>query len=246
MRMGQLDNKHFRQAIDAIERLDKAPTENDIAKIVIKAVAPFGIEYLCGGVPPSFRRQSFDACVLLRIWPPGWAEQYQQARFYQNDPVVKHIHKQLRSTHWSDVPIPDDRVAKSIMQIAAKDYQMRAGVMVPILGFDGYQAGISFAGRDIDTSANAKSAIELIAIYAFNRLNYFRARSTTSKMLLTARQKETLSWAARGKSAWDTSRILGVSESNVNKLLGCAIASLQAANKTHAVAEAIRRKEIDI
>jgi LuxR family quorum sensing-dependent transcriptional regulator len=244
--MGELDNRHFRQAMDAIERLDKAASESEVADIVSLAVAPFGLEYFCGGVPPSFKRQNFEACVMLRRWPQGWAEQYQRSNFHRHDPVVKHIHKQLRSSHWSDVPIPDDPTAQSIMQIAADDFRLRAGLMVPILGFDGYQAGISFAGSDIDASANAKSAVELIAIYAFNRLNYFRSAVAGPDKILTTRQKEVLTWAASGKSAWDTSRILGVSESNVNKLLASAIIRLQAANKTHAVVEAIRRKEIDM
>jgi LuxR family quorum sensing-dependent transcriptional regulator len=132
------------------------------------------------------------------------------------------------------------------MTIAATDFRMRHGIGIPIHSVNGYQAGISFAGYDIEQSADAKAAVELIAIYAFNKFTHLRIATAERPKILTPRQREILSWTAIGKTAWDIAQILGISEDTVNKQVGSAIVRLSASNRTHAVVEAIRRKEIDL
>jgi LuxR family transcriptional regulator, quorum-sensing system regulator BjaR1 len=58
---------------------------------------------------------------------------------------------------------------------------------------------------------------------------------------LTPRERECLKWAAGGKSEWEISQILGISEHTCEKHLLNAKAKLGAANRVQAVAEAIRR-----
>ena len=55
-----------------------------------------------------------------------------------------------------------------------------------------------------------------------------------------------LSWAARGKTAWETARILGVSERNVRWHLEEAQRKLETKNKTATVATALVNGEITI
>ncbi|WP_367716208.1 autoinducer binding domain-containing protein [Nitratireductor sp. GISD-1A_MAKvit] len=57
---------------------------------------------------------------------------------------------------------------------------------------------------------------------------------------LTPREKECLQWAAQGKSEWEVSQILGISEHTAEKHLLNAKTKLGASNRVHAVAEAIR------
>jgi DNA-binding CsgD family transcriptional regulator len=65
------------------------------------------------------------------------------------------------------------------------------------------------------------------------------APSPVGSPRLTARERECLLWAARGKTAWETSAILGIGEATVNNLLASAKLKLGAATRTHAVAKAI-------
>jgi len=62
---------------------------------------------------------------------------------------------------------------------------------------------------------------------------------------LTPRERECLVWAARGKTAWETSRILNNSESAVKKHLASAAEKLGARTRTHAVALALVRGIIE-
>jgi len=58
---------------------------------------------------------------------------------------------------------------------------------------------------------------------------------------LSERQKEVLRWASAGKTAWETGRILSISESAVNKTLARAARILECNGKAHAIARAFSR-----
>ncbi len=60
-----------------------------------------------------------------------------------------------------------------------------------------------------------------------------------SKVALSARQKECLSWASQGKTSKETALILGVSERTVNFHLYNAFDKLNVHSKNAAVAQAI-------
>jgi len=55
-----------------------------------------------------------------------------------------------------------------------------------------------------------------------------------------------LHWIAGGKSSWDISVILGISERAVNWLIASATRKVNAVNRTQAVVNAIRTGEISI
>ncbi|NTA14022.1 helix-turn-helix domain-containing protein [Agrobacterium tumefaciens] len=63
---------------------------------------------------------------------------------------------------------------------------------------------------------------------------------------LTAREREVLGWAAKGKTAWETSKILNISRSTVVCHRRNATSKLNASNIVHAIAEAVRRHEIQL
>lgn len=57
---------------------------------------------------------------------------------------------------------------------------------------------------------------------------------------ISAKEKECLMWVSLGKTAWETAGILGISPRTVEFHLANAIAKLDASNKIHAAAIAIR------
>jgi LuxR family quorum sensing-dependent transcriptional regulator len=89
----------------------------------------------------------------------------------------------------------------------------------------------------------ANAALQLIGVYAFNRLTKLRC-VTKQHGLLTEREREVLRWTAAGKTAWDTSGILNIATDTVNKHIASVMRKLGVYSRTQAVAEAIRRGEI--
>jgi LuxR family transcriptional regulator, quorum-sensing system regulator BjaR1 len=64
--------------------------------------------------------------------------------------------------------------------------------------------------------------------------------------LLTPREREVLEWVARGKSALDVADILDITKRTVDEHVQSAVRKLNAENRTHAVAIAMRERIIDI
>jgi DNA-binding NarL/FixJ family response regulator len=63
---------------------------------------------------------------------------------------------------------------------------------------------------------------------------------------LSQREKEILNWLKNGKSSWDISVILGISERTVNFHIDNIKQKLNATSRTHAVAIAVENELIDI
>ncbi|MEW6601357.1 MAG: helix-turn-helix transcriptional regulator [Nitrospirota bacterium] len=58
---------------------------------------------------------------------------------------------------------------------------------------------------------------------------------------LSEREKEVLTWSKRGKSSWEISAILNISERTVNFHINNIMQKLNAVSRTQAVAVAIER-----
>ncbi len=58
---------------------------------------------------------------------------------------------------------------------------------------------------------------------------------------LSKREKEVLTWSKRGKSSWEISAILNISERTVNFHVNNIMQKLNAVSRTQAVAVAIER-----
>ena len=63
---------------------------------------------------------------------------------------------------------------------------------------------------------------------------------------ITEREREVLTWAARGLSSRDTGKVLDIAKRTVDEHLQTAARKLGAANKTQSVAIAIRDRLIEV
>jgi DNA-binding CsgD family transcriptional regulator len=71
-------------------------------------------------------------------------------------------------------------------------------------------------------------------------------RRTALDLKLTDRERDVLSWAARGKTTQDTADIIGISNETVITHMKAAMNKIAAGNKTHAVAKALHLGLIDL
>lgn len=105
----------------------------------------------------------------------------------------------------------------------------------------------SFASKQVSIALSSDLAISPVefntAATSFADADAVRTLRSQDGVLLelTRREVECLSWAANGKSEWEISQILGISEHTSEKHLLNAKTKLGTVNRVHAVAEAIRR-----
>lgn len=107
---------------------------------------------------------------------------------------------------------------------------------------------VSFGGEkqpDAKLEALAQEWTSL-ANYFHSHILRLNGHDASSRMLVSARELDCLRWTAAGKTAWEASRILGISERTVRFHLNAAREKLNCATTTQAVAKAVASRMIQV
>jgi len=226
--------KRALEFVDAVEGLD-APA---LIRQFESLIASCGFSaYIMAGLPS--RKAALPELTLANGWPREWFELYVRDNYSAIDPIPRHGAATVQPFVWSEVAydLERDPGARMVMTRAA-EFGLREGYCIP-LHYDDGGAIISMAGEDPDLGPVARSAMQLIGIYAHNRLRALGRPKPLRRNQLTARECEILQWAAQGKTAWEISMILRIAERTVKFHLIEASKKLDAVNRTAAVAKAL-------
>jgi len=235
-------------AFDFVDTVQGLNSPEEILERFSFEISQFGFEsFLITGMPDP--KENLQDHVLLSGWPEEWFDLYMERQFYTVDPIAAQGRATVDSFRWSDVPIPtdnDQHPAHEVMS-AAEDFGLNEGFLVPIFGATGFQAAVTMAGSKVELEGDINPALQLMSIYAYNRARDLicGSDSISCEPVLTQRQREVLTWTARGKSSWEIGMIVGMSEQAVNSCVRRACRKLDTANRAHAVAVAIQSQEID-
>ncbi len=236
----------LRDAFGFVDTVAELPSVDDVANALERAVARYGLEhFIATGL--STRGLAFEELVIASRWPSEFFMLYVENDFARADPLIRRSIQSHMPFEWRADSYKSDanpRVVE-VMRRAA-DFGLKHGYLVPIHGPKGYEGCISMAGHELDLSARAKSALHLMALYAFDRMRCLRGDLPDKKIALTAREREVLSWVAAGKSAAQISQALKISKRTVDEHSQTAARKLGAANRTQAVAIAMRDRIIDV
>lgn len=237
---------HFDRTLSYISDLQQAETPGAICEKLLGVTSAFGLTALMAGtVPqPGTPRGKQKDHVLLCDWPVEWLERYVARNYVDHDPVVSRM-KQLQAPfQWRDATheITIDHDSEVVMGDAG-EFKLKDGLAFPLVTLDGQIVMVSLGGEQIEMSGLEFGMISLVSTYAIGRAMELTIapNRTIEHVELTPRERECLKWAAAGKSEWEISQILGISEHTSEKHLLNAKFKLGAVNRVQAVAEAIRR-----
>lgn len=146
---------------------------------------------------------------------------------------------------WDEVRDSDETV-RTIHELAERFGIGRHGISIPIRepGVGDAMFSINFDCEERhwrDVRMELAGEAHLFAHYFHQRMKrVVSAAPASASFDLSPREREVLQWAAEGKTARETARLLKVSESAVNLYAARAMSKLRARTKTHAVAIAVR------
>jgi LuxR family transcriptional regulator, quorum-sensing system regulator BjaR1 len=200
--------------------------------------------FIFTGLPAPAERA--EALVLLNGWPPEWFERYATRNYFALDGVSQWTLRTTRPFAWGEVPAElSSSHGSQRIKAEARAFNLRDGFVVPLYSAHHWQSAVSFASsHECDLSARERGALIMMGTFAdmsVRRIVGERPRPAK----LSRREREILGWASRGKSAWETSSILSISENTVIEHLREVRRKLDVATTIQAVAEGIRRGEID-
>jgi DNA-binding CsgD family transcriptional regulator len=230
-----------------IEESNRAPSPEQVFDLFRRAVGSFGYDKVAfAAVTPAAQtavRSLLPRPALVASCPQEWIDRYQACRYHEVDPCLLQAPMRLGPYTWADTAAAARLSARQrTLFREARDIGLCDGVCLPVHGPAGesYVVSLSGAARLADTTRHL-GTLQILATQlqlAYTAL----ARNGTAQppVQLSDRERECLTWTARGKSAWSIGHILSLSEHTVQFHLKAAIRKVGAGNRVQAVVAAIR------
>ncbi|PJI87211.1 helix-turn-helix transcriptional regulator [Sphingomonas koreensis] len=161
-----------------------------------------------------------DAMIRLHNYPEAWVDHFDRHRLGLSDPVHRASHRTNAGFPWNRVSDLIEMTPGDHRHIdMARAHGLVDGFTVPSNIVGEATGSCSFAiGRDRTLPVDTLQWAQLVGIASFEgarRIWLAGNRPPGPRPRLTDRQRDCLIWAARGKTAWEISRILGISEETV-------------------------------
>lgn len=235
------------KAWNFIKSIEDSDDEASVQRLLLKRAARSGFEWAFAGQVPSEAAKPRDipSHVLFQKFPEGWSERYNENNYALRDPVVRHLRRQQSPFTWDECyAAATRREDVKLIGGGAASFGLRTGYVIPIQLVGGVLAAVSFGASHADLHPEALAELAFAANFAVGHLLRLRHKPQSRERLVTPRERECILWASEGKTDWEISVILGISQPTVAKHLLAARQRLDVMNRAHLIGEAIRRKII--
>ena len=239
-----------RQALvfDTLDRIARQTSLTQVSAILVAAVAKFGFTALAvTGLPPP--SENADPHILTENTPEGFRDLYIHERFYLVDRLAARARTspgvfRFREVRYDRAKSPGH---ERLLQ-ALETFGMGRGLVVPIGRPTNLPASVWLAGEEPDLGEGTKQAAELMVLFAGRKAYSLSGAATVGAQTvnLTSREREALKWIAAGKTSWEVSVILRLSEKAIDKIIASAMVKLDAVTRAQAVVNAIRVGEVEL
>lgn len=161
-----------------------------------------------------------EPAIRLSTYPDDWVDYFDRNRFSLSDPIHRASYRTGAGFRWNRLSDfialtpADERVFE-----LARRHDLVDGFTIPFSVVGEPHGSCSFAvGHGRTIAHDVLPLAQLVGIVAFEGARRIEARRTgrlAPPPRLTVRQRDCLLWTGRGKTAWETSRILGISQETV-------------------------------
>jgi len=212
---------------------------------VAKSVYPLTTtSYLGVNIPLGADRKRFAQCMYSDQWVKHCVsrEPIGPARLASLALVLP------SALDWSEMPdTPDTQKLLSLAQAENCGRQVLSIPLRPLVG----ETALLFVGADMPAEdwkaqkANILREFQVLANYFHQHILRIYGHDAESQIIVSARELDCLKWVAAGKTAWEASVILGISERTVRFHLNAAREKLNCLTTTQAVAKAVSQQLIE-
>jgi LuxR family transcriptional activator of conjugal transfer of Ti plasmids len=228
----------FQTFVDRLTESSDACTLQQSMTEIVRALDLRCFAYL------SLPRNSKQGPVLISTYPSSWTTHYLHHHYERFDPVIARALRKSQPFEWGLGIGPPARSEpeRELFEEGAR-FGIRCGFTIPVHDSSGAIAAVTFAADErrprFERSIKEHGdVLQLVAMY----FHAHARRQIISRAVLTTREIECLEWAAQGKTAWETGRILGISRHTVAFHLDNAKAKLRVRSTIQAVAALTKSK----
>ena len=242
------------EILDYISEVSSSTETGALLSVITKRLENYGFNkfsYLGFNAKAADRDSSgrpgfYNSTFVQSTYPDAWVKHYYENDFVYCDPIITFAKTNLLPCRWNggdfvkQVPPSQQKVLKE-----GREFGIKRGVVIPVHAPGGEFGSVAFATDESELNLDAvwkhkRHELHLMGIYYHAAIweNVFK-RNIEPTPGLTPRELQCLEWAGRGKTVWEISKILGISEATAKTHLRAAIAKMDTTNKTHAVSKAL-------
>jgi len=182
--------------------------------------------------------------VVLKGFPDPWLERYWENGYSTSDPVVAYCGQHIVPIQWHNLILEKSSLSAQVMN-EARDFGLKSGISMPVHSPHGELGILSFTLNHQKPSSrevvnHALPYVQMLAGYVHEAVHrVLRLNDQEGQQRLTTREVECLRWAADGKTSWEISRLLNLTERTINFHLNNSMIKLDVCNRQHAVAKSV-------
>lgn len=233
--------KELADMLDIIQKSIECRTEQDVAGVSASVKDLVSADYgVCGlGEVESGKLKNIVKIVNFD-YPVEWLNMYAAEGLYAKDPIIKYNFEHYKTHLWSEAIETYQEAPYREFMNSASEFGLRYGIASGVCSKKGPKGSIfSFASSKEYFKNRQKKILDIVIPHvhcALERVCVGRAPSVSS---LSEREKEVLKWMKEGKTNWEISMILNISERTIKFHVKNIEWKLNAVNKAHAVAIAL-------
>lgn len=207
---------------EMLREIKSAPEAGQLAAALGNICTQMGFKYFALTHHVEVTRGAANV-VRIHNYPSQWVAYHDRNALGTSDPVHRASHMSCAGFLWSEMEtmIPLNSEDRRVLALS-REYGVGDGFTVPA-NVPGEPSGsCSFASvADIPVDEATLPLAQLVGIFAFERARSCSGIRSFEKSppRLTDRQRDCLLWVGRGKSDWETGRILGITEDTVDRHL---------------------------
>jgi DNA-binding CsgD family transcriptional regulator len=208
-----------RGAFDFIDKLTGLATADAVVEAFRVEAGRFGYSTFALGELPRVGSNAIPA-FFVSTWPSHWVDVYVGENLAPDDPTVEFARSNILPDTFSG--LRRRRVASGrthhVLDVATA-YGWPEGLAIPIHGPNGYRGAVTVAGETKELPPRDRAALHLMALYLHERLKQLLAPQLIEpgvRPRLSLGEIECIQWLIAGKSDWEMSEILGISESTAH------------------------------
>lgn len=225
----------------------RSPGTN-LAAALQRTLGSLGFRYFacCSHVDPL---SPPPGAVLLHSYPSDWVRAFHDLRLCDVDPVFSYANRTLSPFFWDETVLRVHLTAKQRRCLAeAKRLGIAHGYTVPLhapYALRALRASCSVVPDSRAVSPSSYSAVQLLSCFVYEAASRRALPGGTAPVrMLPRRERQCLELAAQGKSDWETSVILRLSERTVHNYIEQAKRRLGVVTRVQAILTALDSGQI--
>lgn len=236
-----------------VERLNHLRTQEDFETFLRGAAEEMGFDMFAyaGGRLAADRaaaRTVFQRPpITMSSFPSDWLTHYAEEGYFKDDYVVVQSLRAILPDQWhAERGVREIRPRQAQIMREAIDAGLRRGFFVPIHGPANDFGLLNVICHEAETEFSKiveryKHELHILAFHFHDAVQKRLPASASRgvRVQLTERESEILRWTAVGKTSWEISEILHITERTVNFHVANSMRKLGVYSRTHAVAKSI-------